>query len=492
MKRLSTHILHSAVTLCLASVLTLPSSATITPGPLIGNGMVLQQQSDVRIWGTTDKPGARITVRTSWSKQRYACYADADGRWSLTIATPKATFEPQTVTLSDGDKLTLSDVLIGEVWLASGQSNMEMPLHGFEGCPVENSAEYIAEAGRYKGRIHLCTVAFSPHPEEVDTVSASWQDSSPATARDFCAVAWFFGRRLTEALNCPVGLINSSLGATRVEGWMPRDIVAHYPDQDIESETYRTAHLVRPAYNVERSLPCVFYNGMIHPLLGYGLRGFLWYQAEANINEPETYTERFVEMVRCWRERWGLGDLPFYYVEICPYDYFWAKDKATPALVREAQYKASELLPNMGMVCTNDLVHDYEYWQIHPCMKREVGERLFLWALGDAYGVEGIDYRSPVYRSMKVEEDGQVRLSFDYADDGFNRNVGIEGFEMCGPDSVWHKASAGNAGREITVRCSEVKEPVAVRYAFKSFSPGNLKANSGLPVIPFRTDNFPK
>ena len=484
------HILLSALMIALCRIV--PCNATITPGPLIGTGMVLQQQSDVRLWGTTDRPGATITLRTSWSRQRYRCRADADGHWTLTVATPAATFAPQCITLSDGDRLTLSDVLIGEVWLASGQSNMEMPLHGFEGCPVEGSAEAIADAGRYKGRLHLCTVAFSPHPEEVDTVTAVWHDACPATARDFCAVAWFFGTRLTEALGCPVGLINSSLGATRVEGWMPRDIVERYPDQDLESEAYRTAHLVQPAYNVERSLPCVFYNGMIHPLEGYTLRGFLWYQAEANINEPDTYTERLVDMVRCWRQRWGMGDLPFYTVEICPYDYFWAKDKATPALVREAQYRATEQLPHMGMVCTNDLVKDYEYWQIHPCMKREVGERLFLWAMGDAYGVEGIDYRNPVYRNMRVEENGQVRLSFDYAADGFNRNVGIEGFEMCGPDSVWHKASAGTSGQEVTVRCSEVSEPVAVRYAFKSFSPGNLKANSGLPVVPFRTDSFPR
>lgn len=485
----------------IVALLTLVSPCTggahITCGPLVGEHMVLQQQTDVRLWGWTDRgANATVTLRTSWSKARQKVKSDANGRWEFRVPTPTASFDPQTVIISDGnEKLTLSDVLIGEVWLASGQSNMEMPLHGFANCPVENSAQHILESIQYKGRLHICSVAFSPHPEEVDTVTAVWQDCMPETARDFCAAGYFFGIRLTEALGCPVGIIKSSLGATRVEGWTPRDIVATYPGEDFTSEAYRNAHLVRPAYSVDRALPSVFYNGMIHPIEPYTIRGFLWYQAEANINTPEVYTDRFVRMVRCWRERWGQGDLPFYYVEICPYDYYWAKDKATAALIREAQYRASEILPRMGMVCTNDLVKDYEYWQIHPCMKKEVGDRLCLWALGDTYGMKGIDYRYPVYRSMKVETTSrgkQVRLTFDYAKDGFNRNVGIEGFEMCGPDSVWHKASAGVSGEQITVYCDEVSEPVAVRYAFKSFQLGNLKANSGLPVIPFRTDKFPK
>ena len=208
------------------------SVARIICGPLVGDHMVLQQQSDVRLWGWTDRGATQtITLRTSWGKTRQKVKSDSKGRWEFRVSTPKASFEPQYVIISDGDESkTLSDVLIGEVWLASGQSNMEMPLHGFEGCPVENSAEHILESIRYKGRLHICSVAFSPHPEEVDTVTAIWQDCLPETTRDFCAVGYFFGIRLTEALGCPVGIINSSLGATRVEGWTPRDIVATYPD----------------------------------------------------------------------------------------------------------------------------------------------------------------------------------------------------------------------------------------------------------------------
>lgn len=487
------------LTIVLVAVCCRPSfiHAHLRFGPLVGDNMVVQQQTDVRLWGWTDKgSGTVVTLRTSWNKNKQKVKADASGRWEFIVATPAASFEAQTVTVSDGDETrTLTDVLIGEVWLASGQSNMEMPLHGFEGCPVENSAQHILESVRYKDRLHICTVAISPHPEEVDTVTAVWKNCMPETARNFCAVGYFFGIRLTEALGCPVGVINSSLGATRVEGWTPCDIVSTYPGENLASDEYLNAHLVRPSYHVKRALPSVFYNGMIHPIEPYTIRGFLWYQAEANAHAPQTYAVRLANMVRRWRERWGQGDLPFYSVEICPYDYYWLPDKATAPLTREAQYKATQMLPHMGMVCTNDLVHDYEYWQIHPCMKKEVGDRLCLWALGDTYGMKGIDYRYPVYRSMKVEETErgkQIRISFDYADDGFNRNVGIEGFEICGVDSVWHKASVGTSGRQITVRSAEVPDPVAVRYAFKSWQLGNLKANSGLPVIPFRTDNFPK
>ena len=169
------------------------SLARITYGPLIGDHMVLQQQTNVRLWGWTDRgANSTITLRTSWSKAKQKTKSDANGRWEFRVPTLKASFEPQTVIISDGDdSRILSDVLIGEVWLASGQSNMEMPLHGFKGCPVENSAEHILESARYQGHIHICTVAFSPHPEEVDSVTTVWQDCIPETARNFCAAGYF-------------------------------------------------------------------------------------------------------------------------------------------------------------------------------------------------------------------------------------------------------------------------------------------------------------
>ena len=462
----------------------------VNMGPLQSDGMVLQQNADVKLWGWT-QPNRKVSVKGSWNGKKMNTRSDDKGRFEITLRTGAGNFTPQTIEVNDGDKLIIRDVLIGEVWLCSGQSNMEMPLHGFSSCPVENSVEYIAEAGKYSGKLHLNFVSWSPAPEPADTVTAIWQDCTPLSARDFCAVGYFFGIRLVETLNVPVGIINSSLGATRVEGWTPQEIVQKYPGENLKSDAVRNCDKVKPGRNVDRSLPSVFYNGMIHPLEGYTLKGFLWYQGEANVNEPENYCERFINMVQAWRYRWKEDLIPFYYVEICPYDYFWEKDKRTVPLLREAQYKAQNLIPNMGMVCTNDLDKDYEYWAIHPCMKKEVGDRLCYWALGATYKIPGIDYRYPEYQSMEIKDD-QVILTFKNAESGFNRKVGIEGFEVAGTDSVWHKASDIEVYNEdrISVKCKEVKEPVAVRYCFQSWLPGNLKGNSGLPVIPFRTDNW--
>ena len=466
-------------------------AARVTMGPLQGDGMVLQQNSQVKLWGRT-APQRRISLKGSWNGKKVVVRSDENGRFEAWLNTGEGSFDYHTIEVNDGDKMTIRDVQIGEVWLCSGQSNMEMPLHGFGSCPVENSAQYIAEAGKYKDKLHFCFVSWSPQPEPSDTVTALWQNCTPLTARDFCAVGYFFGIRLVETLNVPVGIINSSLGATRVEGWTPQEIVKDYPEQDLNAQEIKTCNTVKPGRNVNRALPIVFYNGMIHPLEGYTLKGFLWYQGEANINEPYTYADRFARMVEAWRSRWRLGDLPFYYVEICPYDYYWAKDKNTAPLLREAQFRVQNQLPNMGMVCTNDLVKDYEYWAIHPCMKKEIGDRLCYWALGNTYKIPGIDYRYPEYESMEIKKD-QVILTFKNAESGFNRRVDIQGFEVAGKDSVWHKAS--NVGvydsDRLSVKSNEVKEPIAVRYCFQSWMPGNLKGNNGLPIIPFRTDARP-
>lgn len=477
-------------TILLCALCALFASADIVMAPLFSDGMVLQQQESVSIWGKA-KANARVTIKSSWgAKATTQC--DASGAWKTKIQTPKATFDPQKLTIScAGEKLTIADVLIGEVWFASGQSNMEMPLKGFASCPTEGSNEAIMAAGRYRGKIHFVTVPTSPQVVPTDTVTVKWEDCTPATAAEFCAVAYFFGVRLQETLGCPVGLINSSLGATRVEGWTPRELLETYSDIDLTPAPLEKAIQTKPAYNVQRDLPLVFYNGMIHPFVGYGIRGFLWYQGEANVNyHNEDYAVRMTNMIRSWRQRWGMGDLPFYYVEICPFEYWWVKPAILSCALREQQLQALSMLPNLGMVCTNDLVHDYEYWQIHPCMKRQVGERLCLWALAKAYGMEGIACESPTFKSMEIEGN-KAMISFNNADQGFDRNVRIEGFEICGPDSVFHKAHVGTSGSRVSVQANEVKEPIAVRYCYKPWQLGNLKSISGLPVVPFRTDNFP-
>ena len=476
----------------------LTAGADLRLAPLFGNGMVLQQKQQANIWGWA-APKASVTIKASWGAKASA-KADSPGRWRTTLATPAATFEQQTVTVCCGrDKAVLTDVLIGEVWFASGQSNMEMPLKGFDSCPTEGSNEAIAESGRFKGKIHFVTVPSMPQAEPTDTVTVKWEDCTPATSRDFCAAAYFFGIKLQQVLNCPVGLINSSLGATRVEGWMPRELLRSYPDVNIDAQIDNLAATIagmksrnEDLYDIPRHLPLVFYNGMIHPFVGYNIKGFLWYQGEANVTyQCYDYARRMTDMVREWRSLWGMGDLPFYYVEICPYGWWWAKPELLSCVMREQQLQAQSMLPNMGMVCTNDLVKDYEYGQIHPCMKREVGERLCYWALNQAYGITGISCQYPIYKSMEVK-DGKAYVTFSNADEGFDRGSKIEGFEICGPDSVFYPATyVGAGGNRVTVQASQVKQPVAVRYCYKPFQVGNLKSLYGLPVVPFRTDDFP-
>lgn len=478
-------IITSLLLLC-----ALVLNAKLTMGPLFSNGMVLQQKESVNIWGWSDA-GAKVSITTSWGAKATA-QADQKGVWRTKIQTPEATFTPQNLQITSGkDKVQIQDVLIGEVWFASGQSNMEMPLKGFDSCPTEGSNEAISLAGKYSGKVHFVTVPTSPQKLPTDTVTVKWENCTAQTAGSFCAAAYFFGIHLQESLNVPVGLINSSLGATRVEGWTPEELLRNYPDIDLSEKVFKDVGNIPDPYNIQRDLPLVFYNGMIHPFVGYGIKGFLWYQGEANVTyQADKYAERFTNMVREWRQRWGMGDLPFYYVEIAPYEYWWAKPPIFSCFLREQQFKAQSMLPNMGMVCSNDLVHDYEYWQIHPCMKKEVGDRLCYWALAEAYGISSVHCKSPSYKSMAIEGN-KIMITFDNAENGLDRNVKIEGFEICGPDSVFHKAHVGTSGNRVSVQANEVKEPVAVRYCYKPWQLGNLKSNYGLPVIPFRTDDFP-
>lgn len=458
--------------------------------PLFSDGMVLQQMEKVKIHGWAN-PDSKINIKTSWGVKATA-QTDARGVWETTLQTPKASYIPQNIVLtSDREKIQITDVLIGEVWFASGQSNMEMPLKGFASCPTEHANKYIVTAGKYRNKIRFVTVPVSPQKKPTDTVTVKWQNCTPETAANFCAVAYFFGIRLQEALDCPVGLINSSLGATRVEGWTPKELLQTYSDVSLDEKVFDQVGKVKPAYNISRNLPLVFYNGMIHPFVGYGIKGFLWYQGEANVDYMRNdYARRFINMVGEWRKRWNMGNLPFYYVEIAPFEYWWLKQPYWSCVLREQQLKAQSMLPNMGMVCTNDLVHDYEYWQIHPCMKKDIGDRLCFWALAKTYGVKGVACKNPTYKSKRIENN-KVVVTFNDATEGFNRNVKIEGFEICGSDSVFHKANVGVNGNNVTVQSTEVKQPVAVRYCYKPFAIGNLKSVYGLPVVPFRTDDFP-
>lgn len=446
---------------------------------IIGDNMVLQQQSRVKLWGEA-APNQKITISSTWDNTVYTGKADDKGRWMVQVSTPKAGYTKQEITISDGEKTTLKNILIGEVWFCSGQSNMQMPLNGFWNCPIQGANNTIATSGQFKN-IRMATVPTVGKLEPQTSCPGKWKESNPENAAQFGATAFHFAMMLNESLDVPVGIINCSWGGSTVEGWLKKEILQTYPDVDL---TLAGSDKIHPMLQ-----PMIMYNGMLKPLVNYTIKGFLWYQGESNVGRQETYADRLATMVKLWREEWGLGELPFYYVEIAPYEY-GEGDKG--AFLREAQYKAQKLISNSGMISTNDLVEDYERRNIHPKNKKQVGERLCYMALANTYGFKSsIWSNGPEYKSMEIKE-GKAFVSFDYAQEGFSREKGINGFEIAGADKVFYPATAvADLNKKIIVVSSEmVKEPVAVRYCFRNFLIGNLYNHRELPAVPFRTDNW--
>lgn len=288
---------------------------------------------------------------------------------------------------------------------------------------------------------------------------------------------------MNQVLDIPIGIINCSWGGSMVEGWLPREIVSQYPDIDLKRDIRK-----EDGHDWWHYLsPTLMYNGMLKPLQNYTIKGFLWYQGESNVGKHKTYAERLKTMVELWRKEWGLGELPFYYVEIAPFN---STETTGCALLREAQFQAQSIIPNSGMISTNDLVEPYEIKNVHPKNKTDVGKRLAYMALSKTYHVPGIKAYGPVYKSMEVK-DGAAILSFDHAEEGFNRLSDMEGFEVAGSDKVFYPAKAEVFNNlQIKVTCDKVAQPVAVRYCFRDFQPGNVANLRELPLYPFRTDNW--
>jgi sialate O-acetylesterase len=318
----------------------------------------------------------------------------------------------------------------------------------------------------------------------LDDVEGAWQVGSPASAVRFSATAYFFGRNLHELLDVPVGLICTAWGGSYIEAWMTHE----------SREGARTSPGGIGAADL--------YNGMIHPLLNYGIAGWTWYQGESNRIYPTEYAEMMSRMVALWRRGWGRGELPFYFVQIAPYIYADGADGVSTALVRDQQALAMQRIPNSGMAVTMDIG---DPTNIHPAEKRAVGERLSDWALSETYGVEGLAFRAPEYQSMKINEDNSVTVQFGYPEEAargrFAFDNGLmpwdaefDGFELAGEDKVFHpaKAKVDRTGRRnsVSVRSEQVPRPVAVRYCWKNYAVGTLFSTMGLPVPSFRTDDW--
>ena len=308
-------------------------------------------------------------------------------------------------------------------------------------------------------------------------VGSKWKVSGPKNTGWFSATSHFFQTFVNNVLDIPVVIINCSWGGSSVEGWLPEDILKGYPDIDLN----------KTDYDYEFQKPMIMYNGMLKPLQKYTIKGVIWYQGESNVGKHDTYPQRLATMVDLWRAEWNLGELPFYFVEIAPYHYGGG---IAAALLRESQFKAQSLIPNSGMISTNDLVEDYELHNIHPKNKKDIGQRLAFMALNRTYGIDAIHDRGPEYNSMEINKN-EVVLTFDNVKHGFNRLDGMVGFEVAGEDQVFYPALGKVCNdNKIMVVSENVEKPVAVRYCFKNFQIGNVCNIMELPLVPFITDNW--
>nr|WP_315422899.1 sialate O-acetylesterase [uncultured Pedobacter sp.] len=459
----------------------LVASATVKPASIFTDHMVLQQQNNVAIWGWA-KPSTRVKINTSWNKQNYTVTADQRGKWKVKVSTPSAG-GPYEMELNDGEKLVLTDILIGEVWFCGGQSNMEMPMKGFKSQPVIGSNEVILKSANKN--IRLYTVPRSSMIERQENSKPSdWKLAAPETVSNFSATAYYFGSLLSEMLNVPVGIINDSYGGSTIEAWMSPEDLKPYTEIKIPSKGDSIKEMSRT--------PTTLYNGMLYPVIGYGIKGAIWYQGESNYERPDRYEDLFPAMVSSWRKNWDNGEFPFYYAQIAPYNYAQLPPnhiggKYNSAYLREAQRKSLTKIPNSGMAVLLDIGEEKS---IHPANKKQGGQRLAYLALAQTYGIKGFGFASPNYESLTVEKNTAV-VKFQNVTNGltsFGKELSL--FEIAGTDQKFYPAKATIKGSSIRVSAPEVKVPVAVRYAFKDFVTGDLFGNDGLPVSSFRTDNW--
>ena len=447
------------------------------------DNMVLQQQSECKIWGWSEPSPNRwrdgkVSIGTSWDKKSYLVPVRKDGYFEITVKTPQAG-GPYYIGFRDGDYIKLNNVLIGEVWICSGQSNMEMLMTGYKAQPVEGAAEELLACQDDGLRLFYGKRRASLEPQQ--DLAGTWQPANAASVREFSATAYFFGKALRRVLDVPVGLICTAFGGSACEAWMQADWLKAFPKvkQTITEEDVKM---------LQQRCPTALYNGQLKPLIGYGIRGAIWYQGEDNVPRYDYYAPLMARMVQGWREDWKQGDFPFYYCQIAPWGYDetdWAHYNS--AFLREQQEKVESMVPNCRMAVLMDTgIKDV----IHPRKKRQAGERLAILALSNTYDIKGLpDFAK--YKEVAFQNDTAV-VSFDRSKEWvyFENGSTSKNFEVAGADRVFHPATKVWISRNrLYVICDEVKTPVAVRYAFKDFVVGDLM-HDGLPVSSFRTDDW--
>lgn len=505
---LSVQTLFLSLTIGLTAVSA--ARADVTLPAVIGSHMVLQQETPISLWGWAS-PGEEIEI--TLGEMHAKTTADAAGDWLVKLPGLSASAQPLEMTIAGKNTIKLDDILVGEVWVGSGQSNMQWSV-----AASDNPQEEIAAADYPKLRLFLVPLVPSGTPAK--NVNARWEVCTPQSVPNFSAVSYYFGRELHKALDAPVGMIATSWGGTRIEPWTPpagfESQAALEPERGqigamqanyqaalqnhrdkirawlaaADAATAGSQPIPEPPgfpgnpFN-SNGAPTGLYNGMIHPLVPFGIRGAIWYQGESNLGAGMHYRDLMQGLIQGWRTVWGQGEFPFLYVQLAPFKYGAAPTALSE--IWEAQ-TATLAFPNTGMAVTTDIGNTAD---IHPRNKQEVGKRLALWALARNYGKNDLVYSGPLYDSLTVEGH-RIRLKFRHLGGGLKSRDGkpLDWFSIAGEDKKFVPAAAAIDGETVVVESPQVTAPVAVRFGWHQLAEPNLSNQAGLPASPFRTDRW--
>lgn len=453
---------------------------------VLTNNMVLQQGKPVNIWGTA---GADEKITVAFAGQEKETETDPQGNWLVQLDPMKASAEPRSMTITGSNTIILQNILVGEVWLCSGQSNMEYPMdRHLKRYAAPAKGEDLAAKELAVPKNPLIRFLYVEHKLMPVLPTDGWKDCNDTTLKYASAVAYFFGKNLAENLNVPVGIISTSWGGTRVEQWTPAYAYR-------QSSFFRDSLKGRNNFKIDGMVPGKMFEGMLKPIIPYTIKGFTWYQGESNVmvHDTSSFVIKTKLMLDTWKSLWKDDDLAFYFVQIAPYYYSHrTKDKyrhETDLLPYywEKQAKCLEF-PHSGMVVTTDLVDDLK--NIHPSYKWEVGRRLSLWALALDYGSKS-EYSGPLYKGMKIKK-GKIILKFKHTKTGLKSSDGksLTWFTIAGSDKKFYPAKAIVRGQKLVVSSPDVETPVAVHFAWDETAMPNFCNGTGLPASPFRTDNW--
>jgi sialate O-acetylesterase len=448
---------------------------------------VLQRETTAPVWGWGD-PGKTVCVKTSWDGRTVKTKVADDGSWRVQVVTGAAGGSYSMTVKSGKQQCTVRDITFGEVWVCSGQSNMEMPVCGFGFQEVEGASEAILSAPETASQIRVFNIKTPKCTEPRTDVDARWEYSDCNVTAWTSAVAYFFARRLSRSLNVPVGIIVNAWGGSRIEPWMTREAIDRVdltPGEraEIDSVTERADRWPET--------PELIWNGRMKPIAGYAAKGFLWYQGCSNMGQRGCYDKLQASMLQLWRDAWGRGDMPFIYTLLAPYEHGDANGRWRPHFV-ETQMRMAGTVPAAWYVCTETLGNKVT---VHPARKKEVADMMQLTALQNVYGIPvGMSIEPALLKEASFREDGTVKVTLTnvWGNLGSMSARDVTGFELAGEDRVFHLATAQVDwdGQTILVTCPEVAKPVAVRYGFRNWMGANLAKSSGIPVPPFRSDDW--